>query len=249
VADAPATPPGWEVRRLADELERRLAELGSSERAEKERGYLKSELRHLGCSVPATRRTTLQLIREHPELDRAGVLGLVEALWAAPVHERRMAAVEVLDARSDLLLPENLPLLERLLREARTWALVDGLAANVVGTLRERHPAEVEATLEAWSRDADHWLRRSSLLAYLVALRSGGGDFDAFARKADRMLEEREFFVRKAIGWVLRDTARRRPELVVAWLEPRVTRAAGLTAREAVKHLPDADRERLLARR
>jgi 3-methyladenine DNA glycosylase AlkD len=195
VAEAPATPPGWEARRLADELERRLAELGSPERAEKERGYLKSERRHLGCSVP-TRKAALQL-----------------------------------------------------LREARTWALVDGLAANVVGTLRERHPAEVEATLEAWSRDADHWLRRSSLLAYLVALRSGAGDFDAFARKADRMLEEREFFVRKAIGWVLRDTGRHRPELVVAWLDPRVDRAAGLTVREAVKHLPDADRERLLARR
>jgi 3-methyladenine DNA glycosylase AlkD len=249
VVDANPAPGAADPPALADELERRLAELGSPERAEKERAYLRSELRHLGCSVPATRKTTLQLLREHPELDRAGVLALVEALWSEPVHERRFAAIEVLDARSALLLPEDLPLLERLLREARTWALVDGLAASVVGALRERHRVEVEPTLEAWSRDADLWLRRSSLLAYLVALRAGGGDFDAFARKADAMLEEREFFVRKAIGWVLRDTARRRPELVVAWLEPRLDRAAGLTVREAVKHLPDADRERLLAAR
>jgi 3-methyladenine DNA glycosylase AlkD len=85
------------------------------------------------------------------------------------------------------------------------------------------------------------------LLTYLVPLREGLGDFDAFAAKADRMLEEREFFVRKAIGWVLRDTGRRRPELVVDWLEPRAHRAAGLTVREAVKHLPDADRARIRA--
>jgi 3-methyladenine DNA glycosylase AlkD len=238
-----------EATRLATALERRLAELGTPERADKERAYLKSDLRHLGVSVPAIRTATIELLREHPDLDRQGVVMLAEALWSEPVHERRMAAVEVLDERSPLLVAEDLPLLERLVREAGTWALVDGLAAGVVGALRERHPEAVEPTLEAWSRDPDLWVRRASLLAYLVALRSGGGDFEAFARKADRMLEEREFFVRKAIGWVLRDTGRRHPELVAAWLEPRLERAAGLTVREAVKHLPDADRQRLLAAR
>jgi 3-methyladenine DNA glycosylase AlkD len=61
------------------------------------------------------------------------------------------------------------------------------------------------------------------------------------------MLEEREFFIRKAIGWVLRDTARRRPSLVAGWLAPRVHRASGVTVREAVKPLPPAVRELLLA--
>ena len=234
---------------LADGLEQRLAELGAPQRAEKERAYLDSGLRHLGARVPTTRRAVTQLLRDRADLDRDGVLGLVEALWAEPVHERRLAAVEVLVARSQLLLPKDLPLLERLVREARTWALVDGLATKALGRLRERCPEDVEPTLERWSRDPDLWVRRASLLAFLVALRSGEGDFEAFARKADRMLEDRELFIRKAIGWVLRDTARRRPELVVDWLEPRLARAAPLTIREAVKHLPDLDRERLLAER
>lgn len=233
--------------RLAEELEQRLSALGTHERADKERAYLRSELHHLGVTVPAIRTATVALLREHPELDRDGVLGLVEALWSEPVHERRMAAIEVLDARSQLLLSEDVPLLERLLRDCRTWALVDGLAASVVGSLRERSPADLEPTLEAWSRDPDLWLRRASLLACLVALPSGRGDFDAFARKADRMLDERAAFIRKAIGWVLRDTGRRRPDLVTGWLEPRLGRAAGLTIREAVKHLPEPDRQRLLA--
>jgi 3-methyladenine DNA glycosylase AlkD len=128
-------------------------------------------------------------------------------------------------------------------------ALVDGLATKVLGDLRERYPDQAEPPLEAWSRDPDLCVRRASLLTYLVALRSGRGDFDAFARTADRMLEEREFFIRKALGWVLRDTGRRRPELVVAWLEPRLARVAPLTVREAVKHLPASDRARLLAAR
>jgi hypothetical protein len=119
-----------EATRLAAGLERRLTELGTSERAAKERAYLKSELRHLGVSVPAIRSAAAELLGGHPDLDRAGILALVEALWSEPVHERRMAAVEVLDARSQVLVPEDLPLLERLLRDARTWALVDGLAAR-----------------------------------------------------------------------------------------------------------------------
>ena len=101
-------------------------------------------------------------------------------------------------------------LLERLLRESRTWALVDGLAASVVGGLVERYP-ETRRRARPVGRDDDFWIRRSALLALLVPLRRGGGDFDRFARYADAMLDEKEFFIRKAIGWVLRDTAKKRP--------------------------------------
>ena len=74
------------------------------------------------------------------------------------------------------------------------------------------------------------------------AVHQGRGDFERFGRYADAMLEEREFFVRKAIGWVLRDTARKRPDLVYEWLLPRAARASTVTIREAVKPLSDAQR-------
>jgi 3-methyladenine DNA glycosylase AlkD len=80
-----------------------------------------------------------------------------------------------------------------------------------------------------------------------VPLRRGAGDFPRFTRYADQMLEEREFFIRKAIGWVLRETARRRPDLVADWLAPRIHRASGVTVREAVKPLPPAQRDALVA--
>ena len=61
------------------------------------------------------------------------------------------------------------------------------------------------------------------------------------------MLDEKEFFIRKAIGWVLREVGKKRPAEVVAWLAPRTGRASGVTMREAVKYLPEADRDRLMA--
>jgi 3-methyladenine DNA glycosylase AlkD len=134
---------------------------------------------------------------------------------------------------------------ERLLRESSTWALVDPLAEHVAGGLVERHPG-LAATLDRWSGDDDFWIRRSAMLALLRPLRRGDGDFERFGSYADGMLDEREFFIRKAIGWVLRDTSRKRPELVYEWVAPRASRCSGVTIREAVKHLSEAQRAEIL---
>lgn len=233
-----------DVRAVAADVERRLAAVGRCERAEHEKAYLRSDLRFVGASVPEIRKVARDVIRE---LDppRDDLTALVTELWLRGVHECRMAAVELLSARNELLRADDMVLLERLLRESKTWALVDGLALSVVAGVVERDPAAA-AVLDRWAADADFWLQRAAMLALLPALRRGQGDFPRFTRYADAALDSPEFFLRKAIGWVLREVGRRRPEEVVAWLAPRTHRAAGVTVREAVKHLPAQPRQRLL---
>jgi 3-methyladenine DNA glycosylase AlkD len=77
-------------------------------------------------------------------------------------------------------------------------------------------------------------------------MRRGEPVFAAFASLADPLLEDEEFFVRKAIGWVLRERTKRSPDEVVAWLLPRRHRASRLTLREASKNLPERMRAELL---
>jgi len=84
------------------------------------------------------------------------------------------------------------------------------------------------------------------LLSYLFPMRRGELVFERFARLADPMLEEREFFIRKAIGCLLRERAKRAPDEVFDWLELRKPRASGLTLREASKYLPEQQRATLL---
>lgn len=233
--------------RLAAELECALRAAGTPERAAQERRYLKSSLEHVGASVPAIRKAAVALHRATPDLDRRALLALVDALWARGIHECRMAAVELLDLYADRLGARDLGgTVERLLRDARTWALVDGLAATVAGALVDRFP-ESEERLDAWARDDDLWIRRAALLAHLVALREGRGDFERFGRYADAMLGEKELFIRKAIGWVLRDASRSDPAPVARWLLPRAARASGLTLREATKYLTAPQRAAVLA--
>jgi 3-methyladenine DNA glycosylase AlkD len=237
-----------DVGALASAIDGGLRAAGNAQRAEKEQAYLKSVLHHYGASVPTIRAAAKAIARQYPAMTHRQLVQLVEVLWAETVHERRMACVELLDLFGGQLGPGDFALLERLLRDARTWALVDGLAASVVGSLVNRHP-ETAAVLDRWATDDDFWMRRSAMLALLVPLRQGGGDFDRFGRYADAMLDEREFFIRKAIGWVLRDTGRKRPDLVYEWLLPRAARASGVTIREAVKPLSPAQRDAIDASR
>lgn len=231
------------VTSLVDEIVALLASAGTPGRAEQERRYLKSDLYFLGASHWETGRIARSIARrEH--LDREATLALATALWGPPVFERRAAAATILETGAGMLLPADMPLLERLLRESGTWALVDDLSASVVGEISFRQPDAVRPVLDRWAADPDFWIRRASLLAELLPLKRGAA-LEPFALRADTMLDEQEFFIRKAIGWVLREAGKRRPADVVAWLEPRVARASGVTVREAVKYLPEADATRM----
>ena len=139
-------------RGQAGAIEASLRGLGTPQRAASERAYLKSDLEFTGTAVPAIRATVRAWCRARRDLTHAELIAVTEALWARPVHECRMAAVELLDANPNLLEPGDAALIERMLRTARTWALVDGLASNVMGTLIERHP-ELAAGLDRWAGD------------------------------------------------------------------------------------------------
>lgn len=153
-------------------IDDRVRALGSPARAEAERRYLKSELDHLGVTVWQIRREVKAFGEEHPSLSHTEFIALVQALWSRPVHERRMAAALLLEAYPALVLPTDLTLLKRLIRESRTWALVDVLAGDVIGRLLIRHP-RAESRLDRWAVDRDFWVRRAALLAMLEPLKHG----------------------------------------------------------------------------
>jgi 3-methyladenine DNA glycosylase AlkD len=224
------------VRRIESELKRS----GTRERAAGSKRYLKSDLEFFGSSLGDIRRIAKAA---GPPLDLDETRALVVELWTKPVFERRVTAAVLLEQRATELDPADLPLIERLLRESNTWALVDGLAVNVVGAIALHH--RIKQKLDRWTRDDDFWIRRASLLAELKPLKQGAA-FGPFAARADALLDEKEFFIRKAIGWVLREMSKRRPDEVYDWIGPRTHRASGVTMREAVKYLPPAKAARLM---
>jgi 3-methyladenine DNA glycosylase AlkD len=231
---------------VVEEIERLLRAAGTPERAAQERRYLKSDLEFVGAGLPAVRAVARDVLKAHANADRVWLIGLVLDLWSPSVHELRLTAIILLCYAVHLLEARDIDLIERLLRGSRTWAFVDDLAGDVAGHLLLRY-TEVLETLGRWAADDDFWIRRSALLAFLLPLREDPAYFEQFARYSDAMVEEREFFIRKAIGWVLREAGKRYPELVYDWLLPRAGRASGVTVREAIKYLPAGERADVLA--
>jgi 3-methyladenine DNA glycosylase AlkD len=127
---------------------------------------------------------------------------------------------------------------------SNTWAHVDWLAIGIIGDVVGRYPAS-RRRLPKWADRKNFWIRRTAILAQHDQLKGGGGDWPLFTRLADSMLDEKEFFIRKLIGWVLRETSKKRPKLVYDYLRPRRDRVSGLTLREGAKYLSAAQRRSL----
>ena len=235
---------GFDAERAALAVAGALRAAGTADRAAQEKRYLKSELEFFGATVPEIRRVVKAAVRGYPGLDEAGMVAWAVALWREPVHERRTAAVEILTLTAPRLGADDLATVERLLRESGTWALVDGLAGNVAGAIALRDPRSWPV-IDRWAVDADFWVRRSALLALLPGIRTGRPDLPRFSRYAQPLLAEREFFIRKAIGWVLREISKRDPDWVARWTEAHLAEMSGVTFREAVRRLPPDEADRL----
>jgi 3-methyladenine DNA glycosylase AlkD len=228
-------------------LRKQLEAHANPARAVQEKRYLKSELQFLGVGLPTLRKTAKAFVRAQPSLERAQLLELTDALWQHEVHELRALAVGILELKVQQLTAADMPTLIALVRRAKTWALVDWIATKVVGPLAGDPKARKH--IDAWARDKDFWVRRTALLSHHDALLQGGGDFDHFARMAVPQLADREFFIRKAIGWVLRSTARRTPERTYAFVAAHARELSGLSFREATRTLPAAQQKKLAALR
>jgi 3-methyladenine DNA glycosylase AlkD len=204
---------------------------------------------------------------EHRDLGRDEVIAWALALWhggpprpkaqANPrpkaqadqvLWEQRIAAVELLSARVRDLTADDLDTVDALIRAGAGWALVDPLAGDVVGKIALAHP-EAWRRIDAWAVDDDFWIRRAALLSLLQGIRAGQPDLARFDRYAEPMLDEKEFFIRKSIGWVLREIAKKDPGYVVAWTERHLATMSGVTFREAIRRLPPDDAHRLTSKR
>jgi 3-methyladenine DNA glycosylase AlkD len=202
-------------------------------RAAGQQAYMKSAQPYLGVPVPDVRRLTLALVREHPPSSVAEVREAATALWREATHrEERYAAVALTGLPIVRGALEMLPLYEEVITTGAWWDHVDGVAPRIRDLLLS-HPATVAPLLRAWARSPDRWLRRSAVIAQLGA--KARTDRALLTEVVEVNAADPEFFVRKAIGWALRDFARTDPDWVRRFLAEH--ELSPLSRREAAKHL------------
>jgi 3-methyladenine DNA glycosylase AlkD len=213
-----------------------LHQAADPSKAEGMRAYMKSEMPFLGVAKPA-RTAALRPILAAAPTDRATWEATVRALYdEATYREERYAALALLAAKVGRRWhdPDLVPLLEHLVVTGAWWDLVDDIAGHHVAPTHRAHPVATADVLRRWSVHDDLWLRRTAILGQL-----GSGtatDRDLLVEVVAPNLERPEFWLRKAIGWALRELAWRDPDWVRAYVDATPA-LSPLSRREATKHL------------
>eukprot|EP00797_Seminavis_robusta_P031567 Sro68_g038000.2 (208) ;mRNA; f:36700-37323 len=173
-----------------------------------------------------------------PVVDRAFYQSCIETLWALPHREEKYLAIDFALHYKDQISWDNLPVYTSLILhdEFMWWDFVDPIAVNLIGKVALLEQAKIEPLLRQWIDDEQHmWLRRTALLAQLKHKKQTKEDLlFEFCRKR---MHEKEFFIRKAIGWVLREYGKTSPESVVQFLQQEKANLSGLSYREGSRIL------------
>lgn len=214
---------------LAAGIQDALQPLADAGRADSMAAYMKGKFDFLGIQTPARRQATLPLIRAFT----GNPLFATRELWALPAREYQYVAVDLLRRQNTRLAASDLPMLEALIQDKSWWDTVDGLAPTI-GAIVAREP-KLLSRMDALIRSPDFWLRRVALLHQLD--RKEKTDEARLFEYCLRCADEQELFIRKAIGWALRQYARTNPAAVRQFLETNRGKLSSLSFREAAKHL------------
>lgn len=217
-------------------VEHALIPLADEAKAQGMKAYLLNQFEFLGLAAPV-RRAAVKAIGKVKWQSSADLLAAAELLWQKPEREYRYTAIDLLRQHSTQFNVNDLPALQALLLQDAWWETVDGLSAVIAEVMHaavQQNP-NAAATMDVWLKHPSHWVRRSAMLHQL------GWRLDTDTTRlfgyATKLAKEKEFFIRKAIGWALRDYARWNPQAVTDFLVEHRHTLSGLTVREAGKHL------------
>jgi 3-methyladenine DNA glycosylase AlkD len=228
---------------LADAIRAALAAQADPRKAAPMQAYMKSAMPFLGVDAPTRRQQVSGCARGHECADAAELAATLLDLWRAATHrEHRQAALDLLrlPRHRRLVGLALLPVIEEMLRTGPWWDFNDEISGQALPLLLQRHPAGMKPLLRRWAHGDDLWFRRAAMLAQR-ALKEG---FDAvlfyeclLPSLLGRTPLAREFFIRKGMGWALRERSYAAPEEVQAFCAEYAAQLSPLTVREALKVL------------
>ena len=227
---------------LVAALRASFAARGDARRAPQMQAYMKSALPFHGLPTPLRRQLTQAAVQAHPAPDAQALAATMRLLWRqAPFREQRYAASELarFGAHRPWLALPLLPVLQEMIVTGAWWDHCDGISGDAIGPLLHRYPAALKPVIRRWAQGPNLWLRRAAFLCQ----RGLKDDFDAPLFYACILpslgggLHAKEFFIRKGLGWALRERAKRAPDEVQAFCAEYSGHLAPLTVREALKAL------------
>jgi 3-methyladenine DNA glycosylase AlkD len=215
-----------------------LAGLADPVRAAGQQAYMKSAMPYRGVRSGPVRVVCRDVFTAHPLSGFDDWRDTVLELWrGASFREERYAAIELTGWRAyrEHQVMAALPVYDEMIVTGAWWDYVDEVAVHRLGPMLLAHNNQMRRLLLRWSRDADMWRRRGSIICQVQA--KDRTDLELLFACIEPNLADRDFFIRKAIGWSLRAYAWVDPEPVRRYVEANRARLSGLSRREAMKNI------------
>ncbi|NNE75226.1 MAG: DNA alkylation repair protein, partial [Acidimicrobiales bacterium] len=192
--------------------------------------YQKNQFRFLGVTSPNRKRAQKQFVQAGKGCSARELLDAADRCWAQPEREFQYVGADLLRRWANVLTAADIDRVERLIVTKSWWDTVDALAAHVVGPIVLTDRPLLAAVLDRWLAGDDMWLARTSILHQLTY--KDATDPERLFGACDARGSSSEFFIRKALGWALRQYARTDPEAVRAYVDAYRERLSGLTIHE-----------------
>jgi 3-methyladenine DNA glycosylase AlkD len=232
-------------KELIDRIYFELSQHKNPDRAAAQQAYMKSAVPYLGLSMSALRTIVRQQTRTW-QVDQSTWQDTFLDLWDTATHrEHRYAANTIARARfaQKWQSPHLLPTYEHLIVTGAWWDYVDEIAAHLVGEVLRQHHREASEVVRDWASADDLWLRRTAILCQLRHRTET--DQQLLAEVIELNAADPSFWIRKAIGWALREYARSNRDWVLQKVIALSAKLSPLSKREAMKHY-SADEQALI---
>ena len=216
-----------------DAVQIQFKSVSNPERASAMEAYMKNHFQFLGIPKPIRAVETKKLFEEFGKPSLEILDQLVPMLWEKPIREFHYFAMECLFHQRKYFRETDIALFESMMNVHSWWDTIDFISPNLAGSLCQKYPHLLIPTCERWNLDSHFWIRRASVIIQLRYKENMNTDL--LFNMIRPLIHEKEFFIRKAIGWSLRELAKFQPELVVHFVENNSL--SPLSKREALKHL------------
>lgn len=201
-------------------------------RAVQMKKYMKDQFDFYGIGTPARRAMISAHIRESGLPEWNSMEKITRHLWEMEQRECQSTAIDLLNRMKKKLRPDDLPLMEYLITTKSWWDTVDGVAGWLVGALLKKYPENVKPLTTRWMDSENTWLQRSCLLFQLNYKQDT--DLELMFGFIEKLSDRKSFWIRKAIGWVLREYSKTDPQIVLQYVDAH-PELSGLSKREALK--------------
>ncbi len=224
--------------RVVSYVQREFKKLADPINAVPMAAYMKTEMPFYGIPKPLRVPIYRTLKKEYAPSTQEEYEACVLALWNLNHREEKYAAIEYAMFFDKFITYKSLPLYERLVREGQWWDYVDPIAIALVGIALKKDRVRVEPKMNKWIRDPDMWIRRTAILSQ-NRHKSETNEEMLFEHCLARA-HEKDFFIRKAIGWALREYSYSAPNAVRKFLTQNKETLSPLSLKEGAKQLDRA---------